>query len=88
MKSNLSAADWANIISGVLAVVAAGGVTIRWIVKHYLSELRPNHGSSLHDKVSLEVLPLLKELRENQIEIGIQVAKLEGQFEQHVREHD
>lgn len=89
----MSAADWANIISCVLAVLASAGVTIRWVIKRYLVELRPNHGSSLHDKISLEILPLIKELRQHQKEveekvhnIDIKVAKLEGRLEQHTEE--
>jgi hypothetical protein len=76
-----------NILQGVsagIAIIAAIGVIFRWIIKHYLSELKPNHGSSLHDKVNLEVLPILHELRDNQQKIALKVAKLEGRFEQHV----
>ena len=43
----MSIADWATTISGALAVIAALG----WIVKRYLVELKPNHGSSLRDAV-------------------------------------
>lgn len=73
-------------ISAALAILGAAGFGLRWIVKHYLSELKPNHGTSLNDKINLEVLPLLRELRDNQIKISIKVAKLEGRFEQHVDE--
>jgi len=46
--------------------------------------LRPNGGSSIHDKINKEVIPMLIELRTDQIAIGEKVAKLEGRFEQHV----
>jgi hypothetical protein len=78
-----------NILQGIsaaLAILGAIGFGIRWIIKHYLSELKPNHGTSLNDKINLEVIPLLRELRDNQIKISIKVAKLEGRFEQHVDE--
>ena len=71
-------------ISAALAIAGALGLGLRWTIKHYLSELKPNHGSSLNDKIQLEVLPLLRDLRDNQVKIAIKVAKLEGRFEQHV----
>ena len=45
-------ADYATIAVGVVTVL--GGVTalIQFLVKHYLSELKPNSGSSLHDTVN------------------------------------
>jgi len=47
----LSIADWSTTISGILAVVVAAGASIRWIIKHYLSELKPNSGSSMNDRL-------------------------------------
>ncbi len=43
--------DWALLILTTLFILAfvAGG--IRWLVKHYLNELKPNSGSSLKDSV-------------------------------------
>jgi len=76
-----------NILQGIsaaLAILGTVGFAFRWIIKHYLSELRPNHGSSLNDKINLEIIPLLKELRAHQEKIALKVAKLEGRFEQHV----
>jgi len=76
-----------NILQGIsaaLAILGAVGFAFRWLIKHYLSELRPNHGSSLNDKINLEIIPLLKELRAHQEKIALKVAKLEGRFEQHV----
>jgi len=76
-----------NILQGIsagIAILAAFGVIFRFLIKHYLSELKPNHGSSLHDKVNLEILPILRDLRDNQQKIALKVAKLEGRFEQHV----
>jgi phage-related protein len=68
---------------GIVVSVIAG---VKWLVKKYLSELRPNGGSSIHDKINKEVIPMLKELRKEQVGIGEKVAKLEGRFEQHVDE--
>ena len=43
--------DWAALILSILSIFAivAGGV--KWLVKHYLNELKPNSGSSLKDSV-------------------------------------
>ena len=48
----MSIDQWATTISGALAVLVAIGTTLRWTIKHYLSELKPNSGSSLKDQVS------------------------------------
>jgi len=84
----MTAADWATTLAGFTATAAFVGVIGSWIMrtwmKSFLSELKPNGGSSLHDKVSLEIIPMLKELRGEQILIGEKVAKLEGRFEQHL----
>ena len=52
----MNAQDWLGTILTSLSILAlvAGGV--KWLVKHYLSELRPNGGSSVKDQVNrLEV---------------------------------
>jgi hypothetical protein len=43
--------DWAALAVSVATIIAAFTAAVRWLVKHYLSELRPNHGSSLRDSV-------------------------------------
>ena len=48
----MTAANWASLIVSIIAIVAAFAGAIRWMVKHYLYELRPNGGSSLKDSVS------------------------------------
>jgi len=80
----MSLSVWLQSISAALAILGAAGFGLRWLIRHYLSELRPNHGSSLNDKINLEIIPLLKELRSHQEKIALKVAKLEGRFEQHV----
>ena len=48
--------EWAGLAVAVLTLVAGFAGAVRWMVKHYLYELRPNGGSSLKDKVdSLEI---------------------------------
>lgn len=51
--------DWAAVATAVVAVISGGFAAIRWMVKHYLWELKPNHGSSLSDRV--------KRIEENQV---------------------
>ena len=49
----MTPADWAGLTVAVLTLVAGFAGAVRWLVKHYLYELRPNGGSSLKDKVDL-----------------------------------
>lgn len=48
----MKAVDYAGIAVAVVTVL--GGVTamIQFLIKHYLSELKPNSGSSLRDQVN------------------------------------
>jgi len=48
----VTGADWAGIAIAVVTVVGSLVSAIRWLVKHYLHELVPNHGSSLKDKIN------------------------------------
>jgi hypothetical protein len=43
--------EWAGIAVAITTLVTAFAGLIRWLVKHYLTELKPNGGSSLKDKV-------------------------------------
>jgi hypothetical protein len=47
----MTAANWAGLIVSVIAVISAFAGSVRWLVKHYLYELKPNSGSSLKDSV-------------------------------------
>jgi hypothetical protein len=79
----MSAADIATYIAIALPV----GGFFTWVLRHYLAELKPNGGESMNDYVKLQILPLLKEMRQDQIQIKTDVSKLEGKFEQHIIEH-
>jgi hypothetical protein len=48
----MSVQDWASLIVAILTIVSSIAFAIKWMVKHYLSELKPNSGSSLKDQVS------------------------------------
>lgn len=60
----MSPADWAALAVAILTLITGFASLVRWLVKHYLYELKPNGGSSLKDKVnSLEQkVELLTEL--------------------------
>ena len=47
----MSATDWVAVSVGVISVLTSAAAGVRWLVKHYLAELKPNHGSSLNDRV-------------------------------------
>ena len=44
--------DWAALAVAVTTLVGTLAMTVRHLVKHFLSELKPNGGSSLRDKVN------------------------------------
>lgn len=50
----MTIADWATTISGFLAVALFIGAGFRWLIKHYLSELKPdgNGGHNLEGRVA------------------------------------
>jgi hypothetical protein len=48
----MSLQDWAAFTLTLLTIVTIVAGGIRWLVKHYLSELKPNSGSSLKDSVN------------------------------------
>jgi hypothetical protein len=39
------------VIVSILTIIGAFAATVRFLVKHYLYELKPNSGSSLNDRV-------------------------------------
>ena len=48
----MSTAQWLGLAVSVCTLVAAFATSVRWLVKHYLYELKPNSGSSLKDSVT------------------------------------
>jgi hypothetical protein len=48
----MSSTDWAGLAVAVATIVASFAGSIRWLVKHYLEELKPNGGSSVKDQVN------------------------------------
>jgi len=43
--------DWAAFALSITSLVGAFALMIRWMVKHYLIELKNNGGSSVKDQV-------------------------------------
>jgi hypothetical protein len=43
--------DYAAIAVAVCTVIGGFATGVRWLVKHYLAELKPNGGSSVKDSV-------------------------------------
>ena len=41
----------AGLIVSIIAIATAFAASVRWLVKHYLYELKPNSGTSLKDSV-------------------------------------
>ena len=50
----MSATDWAGLAVAVATIVASVAGSIRWMVKHYLSELKPdgNGGHNLEGRIT------------------------------------
>lgn len=48
----MSPQDWSAVIVAAIAVVTAVYGLLRWLVKGWLIELKPNGGSSLKDAVN------------------------------------
>lgn len=67
----MSLPDWATTVSGILALLASVWAVHRFttkaMIRDYLSELKPNHGSSIKDKVN---------------NIDAKVAKMENRIDQ------
>jgi hypothetical protein len=61
--------DWASLIVAILTIVSSIAFSIKWLVKHYLSELKPNGGSSVKDQINR------LELRINEADISRRAMK-------------
>ena len=48
----MSPQDWAAFCLTIASLVGSIAIMVRWMVKHYLTELKPNGGSSLKDTVN------------------------------------
>ena len=48
----MTALNWAALAVAVISIVTGFVGSIRWLVKHYLAELKPNGGSSMNDRLN------------------------------------
>ena len=48
----MSPTEWAGFGAGVIAVLSGGLIGLRFLVKGWLNELRPNGGSSMKDQLT------------------------------------
>ena len=48
----MTAQEWIGIAVGVCAVLTSLLVGLRWVIKSYLQELKPNGGSSMKDQLN------------------------------------
>lgn len=48
----MSAAEWGQIIAAATATLTGLFIGLKWLVRGWLNELRPNSGSSLKDQVT------------------------------------
>lgn len=48
----MTISEWFTVIVAAITILSSFGLTIKWIVKHYLNELKPNSGSSMKDQIS------------------------------------
>jgi hypothetical protein len=60
----MNPADWAGLAVAFTTLIGALAMGVKHLTKHYLSELKPNGGSSVKDKVNSleEKVELLTEL--------------------------
>jgi len=48
----MKSTDWAALALAAITLVTAFAGSVRWLVNHYLSELKPNNGSSMADRLT------------------------------------
>lgn len=47
----MSVMDWAGLLVSISTIIGGFTAAVRWLVKHYLSELKTNGGSSMRDEI-------------------------------------
>jgi hypothetical protein len=48
----MTANEWVGIAVGVCAISTSLLLALRWVIKSYLQELKPNSGSSIKDQIT------------------------------------
>jgi hypothetical protein len=49
----VTATEWAGFAVAIMTLLVGFTSAIRWLVKHYLAELKPNGGGSMRDAVNI-----------------------------------
>ena len=49
----MTATEWSGFAVAIMTLLAGFTAAIRWLVKHYLEELKPNGGGSMRDAVNI-----------------------------------
>jgi hypothetical protein len=65
--------DWAGLVLTSLSILLIVGGGVKFLVKHYLSELKPNSGSSLKDSVD---------------RLEVKADKLHDMLFEHIKDHN
>jgi hypothetical protein len=48
----MSPTDWTGVAVAAVTVIGSFIGSVKWLVKHYLNELKPNSGSSMRDQIT------------------------------------
>jgi hypothetical protein len=48
----MSPTDWMGVVVAALTVIGSFIGAVKWLVKHYLNELKTNGGSSMRDQIT------------------------------------
>jgi hypothetical protein len=83
--------DWASLIVAILTIVSSIAFAIKWMVKHYLSELKPNSGSSMKDQISRLETALDEQRSDSIVSRDRQEKKLDEMYKiliQHIAKFD
>lgn len=54
----MSPTDWTGVAVAALTVIGSFIGAVKWLVKHYLLELKPNSGSSMRDEFNARISSL------------------------------
>lgn len=48
----MTLSDYVAVVVGILSVTASVLAALKWLIKHYLAELKPNGGGSMNDRLA------------------------------------
>ena len=71
----MQAQDYATVAVAVMTIIGGFVTAVRWLVKHYLYELKKNGGSSMRDDVVVNT-QRLERVEKKQDEQGKQISEI------------